>query len=435
MTSTIHQLAILGLLLFATVGLGETFQEIHGAVAPADELPPIQVAAEDWPWWRGPNRDGIAATQEVPLKFGPKENVRWQIDVPGRGHSSPTLWGDQLFLTTADAERKQQDLLAYDRRNGRKLWSLTLHAGGELEKIHKQNSHASASCACDGQRVFTVFVHDGRLWVSAVSLDGKCLWQTAAGNFNSIYGYGSSPAIHASLVIVCGDNDQGDSYLAALHRRSGEIVWRVQRPKIDTYATPVVARVADRDQLLLGGGGHLVSYDPNYGSELWRCLGPTTETTANTVAFSKEVIFASGGYPKPYTMIAVRADGRGDVTASKLLWSASKRMPYVPSPLYHDGLLYIADDLGLFTCVDAASGKEVWTQRMGGDFTASPVLCGDRIYAANEAGKVFVLQAGRRFKLLASNDLGEGIMATPTIVGGCIFVRTVGKLYCFGEGK
>jgi outer membrane protein assembly factor BamB len=409
------------------------FEEIVGDARQEEQLPPVMPKSSDWPWWRGPNLNGIAQGQNLPIEFGPDKNVRWRVKVAGRGHSSPIVWGERLFLTSADEDLHQQRLHAFDRHSGRALWTTTVHSGKFTENIHRQNSQASPSCACDGERVFTVFVNDGRLWTSAFDYNGKLLWQTAVGNFDSIYGHGSSPAIYQSLVIVCGDNDQGDSYLAAVHRKSGKIVWRIERPKIDTYGTPIVPRVAGRDQLLLAGCGYLASYDPNTGREQWRCKGPTTETTANTVAFSDDCVFASGGYPKPYTMISVRADGQGDVTDTHLLWEVTQRMPYVPSPLYHDGLLYIADDWGIFTCTDAATGKAVWTKRLGGDITSSPVLVGNRIYVANEQGTVFVLKAGRRYERLATNDLAEGIMATPTILGDSIYLRTAEHLYCFAE--
>jgi outer membrane protein assembly factor BamB len=419
----------LALAISAVAGINE----ISGDAAKFEQLPPVRVAAADWPWWRGANSSGVAVPQDVPLTWSANENVVWQADVPGRGHSSPVSWGRRVFLTTADDESQLQSVLAFDRDNGRPLWQRTVHQGGFTTKSHAHNSHASATPACDGERLFSVFVHDGGLWVTATDLDGEILWQTKAGDYEAIYGYGSSPAIWKSLVIVLGDNDQTGAFMAALHRTSGQIVWRIARPNIDTYATPIIARLAGRDQLLVGGGGFLTSYDPANGKEIWKCAGPTTETTANTAAFSEDCVFVSGGYPKPYTMMAVKADGQGDVSATDRLWKSTSHMPYVPSPLYDAGLLYIVDDWGIGSCVDAKSGKPLWVQRLGGDFSSSPVKCGERIYAANEEGKVYVFQAGRSFKLLATNDLGDGIMATPTICGNQILIRTTHKLFCIGK--
>ncbi len=372
-------------------------------------------------------------TQGVPLEFSANKNVIWSVDIPGRGHASPTLWGERVFLATADDAKQEQYLLAFDRKTGKELWKRLCHQGGFMKTSHRQNSHASATPACDGERVFMPFIHQRGLWVTATDLDGNIIWQSRAADYDAIYGFGSSPAIHGSLVIVAGDNDQIGSFMAALHRKTGEIVWRMERPKIDTYGTPIVPKVAGRDQLLIGGCGYLMSYEPNTGELLWKCEGPTAETTANTVAFNDTHVFVSGGYPKPYILMSVRADGSGDVTLTHREWSVSRQMPYVPSPLLHEGLLYIADDWGIGSCVDSRTGKFVWTKRLGGDFTSSPVLCGDRIYAANEAGVVYVFKTGRKFELLAQNDMQDGIMATPTLAGGRIYLRTLRKLYCIGK--
>jgi outer membrane protein assembly factor BamB len=408
-------------------------EEIAGNAAQYEQLPPIHVSPSDWPWWRGPRGNGIAAPQNVPLTWSPTENIVWQTDVPGRGHSSPVTWGRRVFLTTADDELQVQSVLAYNRDTGKQLWETVANRGHFMAKSHRHNSHASATSACDGERLFSVFVHDGGLWVTATDFDGHILWQTNAGDYDALYGYGSSPAIWQSLVFVLGDNDQTGSFLAALHRKTGQIVWRIARPNIDTYATPVVAHLAGRDQLLVGGCGYLASYDPATGKELWKCTGPTTETTANTAVWSDDSVFVSGGYPKPYTLMAVKAGGSGDVTRANSLWKSISHMPYVPSPLYDEGLLYIVDDWGIASCLDAKSGKPVWVHRLDDDFSSSPVKCGNRIYAANEAGQVFVFESGRSFRLLATNDLGDGIMATPAICGNQILLRTTHKLFCIGN--
>jgi outer membrane protein assembly factor BamB len=408
-------------------------EEIAGDASQHEQLPAVKVSPADWPWWRGPTLNGIARSQDVPVTWSPTENILWQADVPGRGHSSPVTWDRRVFLTTADDEHQVQSILAYDRDSGRQLWQTTAHCGGFMTKSHRQNSHASATPACDGERLFSVFIHDGGLWVTATDVQGNILWQTKAGDYDALYGYGSSPAIWQSLVIVLGDNDQTGSFLAALHRKTGQIVWRISRPKIDTYATPIVAHVAGRDQLLIGGCGFLTSYDPSTGKELWRCAGPTTETTANTVCWSDDCVFVSGGYPKPYTMMAVKADGQGDVTHDKLLWKSTSHMPYVPSPLYDAGLLYIVDDWGIASCLDSTNGKPLWVHRLGEEFSSSPIKCGNRIYVADENGDVYVFESGRTFKLLAKNDLGDGIMATPAICGEQILLRTTHKLYCIGK--
>ncbi len=368
--------------------------EISPAGRSFETLPPL-AARGDWPWWRGAQMNGIAEEPSAPTSWSPTENVVWRADVPGRGQSSPIVSGSRVFLASADEQAEVQWLLAYDRASGKRLWQTELHRGGFMRDIHRKSTHAAATAACDGQRVFIPLIHAKSLWVSATDLAGKILWQTDAGAYDAEYGFGSSPVLYGSLVIVCGDNDRPGSFLAALHRKTGQIVWRVRRPNIDTYATPIVGHVAGRDQLLLGGSGFLWSYEPSSGQLVWQCAGPTKETTANTAAFSRDQVFASGGYPKPYTLMAVRGDGRGDVTASHLQWTLPQHMSYVPSPLYHDGFVYVVSDGGIASCLDAATGKSRWTKRLSGDFSASPVLCGGRLYAANEDGVTFVLRRSK----------------------------------------
>jgi outer membrane protein assembly factor BamB len=407
--------------------------EIRTRLTAADELPDVKPAATDWPWWRGPDRNNVARPQSVPLRWDAPESIQWKVPVPGRGFASPVTWRQRLYLLTADEDAKVYSLLAYDRQSGERLWTTELHRGGFMKDIHSQCSHASATPACDSERVFSVLIHDRALWVSANGHDGKTLWQTNVAPYDAIYGFGSSPVIYGSLVIVAGDNDQTGSFLAALHRGTGRIVWRIKRPLIDTYATPIVLRVAGRDQLLLGGCGFLGSYDPNTGDLLWRCDGPTAETTANTAVADGERVYVAGGYPKPYALMAVRADGSGDVTATHKVWSLDKAMPYVPSPLYHDGLLYIADDYGIATCLDAPTGKKIWQKRLGGDFTSSPLICGDRLFVINESGTVFALSTGQKSELLATSELNDQVMATPIICGGYVYIRTAKHLICLSE--
>ncbi len=400
-----------------------------GKIAPA---PPLQPAADDWPWWRGPQRTNVAMTQELPLEWSPGKNIVWSVEVPGRGNASPIVSGNLIVLATADETEKSQWLLGYDRTSGRELWKTKLHQGGFMKEMHRKCTHASATPACDGERIFGVFIHEEELWVSAVDMNGKLLWQTRAGSFDAYYGFGMSPVLYGPLVIVVGDNDRPGGFMAAIHRVTGQVVWRIKRPNIDTYCTPITGHIAGRDQLLVGGAGLTCSYDPLTGKLLWQCIGPTEETTANSAAFSADDVFISGGYPTPYTLISIRGDGNGDVTASHLRWTVKAKMPYVPSPLYHDGLIYIAADNGIASCLDAATGKPAWSKRIPGDHHASPVICGDRVYFASEQGPVYVMQAGRKGSELAQNDLGEGTQATLAICGGRIYLRTHTKLHAIG---
>ena len=422
------------LVLFTPTARAEItpIEEILGRVSesPAGEI--VAAEAGDWPCWRGPRGDGIAEVQSLPDTFGPTDHLIWKVQPPGLGHAAPIVWKNQVLLAAADTETQEMLLVAYDRDSGRENWRTVLHRGGFAKSVHRVNSQASPTPCCDGKRILTVFIHQQRLWISGVNLDGNVAWQTDVGPYDAVYGYGSSPALHQSAVIVTADNDRVGAWMAAVNRETGKIIWRVRRPDIDTYATPIITRMADRPQLILGGS-YTASYNPDDGKEVWRCDGPTAETTANSIAFSRDTVFVSGGYPLPYTLMAVRGDGTGDVTP-KRLWQVTKKMPYVPSPLYHDGLLYIVDDKGVGSCLDSSNGKSVWAQRLpGGDASASPVLCGDCVYVAKEEGVVLVLKRGRQFGVLHETDFGERIMSTPTICGGRIYVRTARSLFVLGN--
>ncbi|MGH7136951.1 MAG: PQQ-binding-like beta-propeller repeat protein, partial [Pirellulales bacterium] len=365
----------------------------------------VPVAPSDWPWWRGPERNGIAADdQELPLRWSETENVLWKVKVPGRGHASPTVVGNRIFLATADEQREIQSVLCYDRGQGRQLWKVDVHTGGLVRKGHQKSSQASATVASDGERVFVNFLHDGAIYTTALDLKGRKLWQTKVSDFAVHQGFGSSPAVYESLVLVSTDNKAG-GVVAALDRRDGTIVWRESRPQLPNYTSPVVLRVAGRDQLLVAGCDHVSSFDPLSGERLWEIAGSTTECVGSIVT-DGTLVFASGGYPDKLTL-AVRGDGSGEV-----VWQ-NRVQTYVPSMLVYDGHLYTVTD-GVAICWQAATGQELWKSRLGGTFNTSLVLVGERLLAANQEGDTFIFRASpKKFELIAKNHLGEDVYATP----------------------
>lgn len=394
---------------------------------------PIDVAETDWPWWRGPNSNGVANTDSVPVEWSESENVIWKTPVPGRGHSSPTIVGDRIFLTTADEEAEIQSVLCYDRASGEQLWKKDLHEGGFDENAHEQNSQASPTVASDGQRIFAVFLNDATIRVTAMDFEGEVLWQTKAGGFDSRWGYGASPALYKSLVIVAADHKSG-GYVAALHRETGEIIWRTPRPAEQSYSSAIVGRVAGRDQVLLCGCDLVCGYDPATGDELWSVKGTTT-VTCGTMTWGGDLAFGGGGYPGSET-IAVRADGSGEVA-----WRNRTKL-YVPSPLYHKGHLYAIND-GRAYCWDAETGERQWRGRLESTISrASPTLVGEHIYYPNVKGRMYVFKASpERFELVAENQLGEEAYATPVACRGRLYLRVADfegesrqeTLYCIGE--
>ena len=405
----------------------------HCAAAPVpDDLPPSRVAADDWPWWRGPKLDNIApAPQTPPTRWSTTENVIWKGDVPGRGHGAPSFWGERIFLPTADEQAQVVYVLCLDRRSGKKLWQTEIHRGGFMPQ-HKKNSFASATLACDGERLFMPFIAEDGFWLASLDLDGKLVWKKRLGDFHSKHGYGASPVFYKSLVIVVADHVQG-SFITAVHRRTGEVAWRTSRDdyKLGTYASPSVGRVASRDQLFIQGPYKVFSYDPANGKLLWTCDGPS-ESTCSNISFDDKLVYACAGFPKR-NFLCIRADGSGDVTSTHVAWRRDGNCAYVPSLLLADGLLYMAVDEGKLVCFEAKTGQVVWEEKVRGKFSSSPVLAGGHIYLVSEAGVTFVFKAGRQFELVAENDLADDGMATPVVLGGRIYLRTLHQLYCIGK--
>jgi outer membrane protein assembly factor BamB len=388
-------------------------------------------SAGDWPAWRGPRGDGSAEAQALPTSWSAAEGVVWKADVSGRGHGSPIVAGERVYLAACDEAKDVQSLLAYDRATGKLLWESVLHRGGAMRKNPKSTA-ASSTPACDGERVYITFPNSGAVTASAVGLDGKILWQTKVSDYQIHQGYASSPALHGPNVLVSADH-KGGGAVAALDRRTGKVVWTRTRPPAPNYSSPVVLKAAGKEQMILIGCDVVTSLDPSTGALLWESPGATTECVTSTVTDGTHV-FTSGGYPKNH-LAAMAADGSG-----KVAWETKDRV-YVPSLLIREGRLYGVLDAGVAVCWEAATGKELWKERLGGTFSASPVLVGDRFVATNEAGEIFVVRASpERFELLGKGKLGDEAFATPAVCGGRVYHRVAERvdgrrqerLYCLG---
>ena len=387
----------------------------------------------DWPAWRGPTRDGHAAPgQTPPVQWSESQNIVWKIAVPGRGHGSPTVVGDRIYLPTADPIKQSQSVLCLDRSTGKLVWQTEVHSSGADPGKHSNSSAASSTVACDGERLFINFLNQGAVHTTALSLDGKILWQQKVCNFVTHQGFASSPVLHQSLVLVSADN-RGGGAIAGLNRDTGRIVWSESRPKLPNYTTPAVLEAGGRTQLVLAGCNLITSLEPMTGQKLWEVNGSTEECVVTAISDGVR-IFTSGGYPKNHT-VALRADGSGAIA-----WQNNARV-YVPSMIVKSGNLYAVMDAGMAVCWKADTGEELWKERLGGDFFASPVMVDDRIYAVNVTGKAFVFEAKPAgFKLLAQNQLGQQAYASPVICGGRVYLRVAETgearrefLYCVGK--
>lgn len=373
------------------------------------------VDASDWPWWRGPLRNGIAVPdQKPPTRWSETQGVAWKASVPGRGHGAATVVGEHIYLAVCNEETGSQGVLCLDRATGRQLWKKVVHATGAMRKNSKATG-ASTTPAWDGERLFVCFPNSGALYATALNRDGQQVWQQKVSDYIVHQGYGASPALYQSLVIVTSDN-KGGGAIAGLDRQTGKVVWKRDRPETPNYPSPIILHVAGRDQLIMTGCDLVTSYDPLTGKTLWEIEGSTTECVTSTVTDGHR-IFTSGGYPTNH-MSAVEADGSGRVT-----WSNRNRV-YVPSMVLRDGLLFGVLDAGIAACWKSDTGEELWKKRLVGNFSASPVLVGDLIYATNENGRTFVYRASPEgYTEVARNKLGDEVFATPTICGSRIYMR------------
>ena len=405
---------------------------LFAAVLPIALPVTAALAPTDWPAWRGPTRDGLAAPGQSPLiQWSETENVLWKAPLPGRGHSSPTVVGERIYLATADPVTKSQSVLCLDRKSGKLLWQSEVHAANAESGKHGNSSAASSTVACDGERLFINFLNAGAVHTSALDLTGKVLWQRKVCDFVAHQGFASSPVLHAALVLVAADH-RGGGVIAALDQKTGAPVWSEARPKLPNYTTPAIVQAGGRTQMVLAGCNLLTSLDPLTGKKLWEVAGSTEECVVTMVTDGVRV-FAGGGYPKNHT-VAVLADGSGTVA-----WQNTARV-YVPSMIVQAGHLYAVMDAGVAACWKSDTGEELWKERLGGDFFASPVRVGDRIYASNLSGKTFVFTATpKSFQLLGQNQLGEEAYASPVICDSRIYLRVATKgaarqefLYCIG---
>ncbi|MDF1746879.1 MAG: PQQ-binding-like beta-propeller repeat protein [Gimesia sp.] len=430
------RLLLIGTVLFVgctkKIPVDEISVESSGVTLSESDVPDL---ADDWPGWRGPLRNGHAPDQELPTEWDETANIIWNTDIPGRGHSSPVLVGDLILLASADDQKQEQMVLAYDRTDGKERWKKVIHSGGfpTRGELHKKGTNANGTVLCDGEHIFVVFLNSGKIIATALDLNGKQLWQRELGAFNSKFGYAPSPLLYKSFVIIAADN-RGGGYIAALDRKTGEIAWRVSRPAISTYSSPVVANVGGREQLLISGCDQVTSYNPATGKELWNtpCLA---EATCGTIVTTDNEIFASGGYPRRET-VGLSAEG-------KLLWSDKTKI-YEPSMLVDGAQLYGITDDGIAYCWSTKTGEILWKHRLRGSFSASPLLCNGLVYISNLSGETFVFEANaKEYKEVAVNKLGDDCYASPAAAAGRLYLR-VGKesgdkrqeqLVCIGIDK
>ncbi|WP_414663352.1 outer membrane protein assembly factor BamB family protein [Horticoccus sp. 23ND18S-11] len=390
-------------------------------------------ATENWPQFRGPRGDGVGDGQPAPLTWSATENVVWKTAIAGEGHSSPIVWGGAIFLTSAEKESGRRILLRLDARTGAIVWQKTV-VTAPVETMHRENSLASSTPVTDGTHVFTSFQAGDRVDWRCFDFEGNEVWAVQPLAFNGEHGYSYTPVLHGDrLIFDC--RQEGEAAVVALDKRTGKVLWRAEPAmKRISHAPPLLIGSGPDVQVVVCGSNEIRSFNPTTGAANWWCKGPSNVGVAG-LAYGDGMIFAASGFPVK-TRLAVRVDGRGDVSESHVAWSLRKQVPYVPSPVFHAGHLYSIDDAGTLACFDAKTGEAKWDHRLGtGRVRSSLVLAAGRIYATSESGVTTVFAADpAAYRPLASNRLGEFCYTTPAISSGRIYLRTGGHLYCIGGG-
>jgi outer membrane protein assembly factor BamB len=444
---------------------------LRTSAAARPALEPAGSAAHSWPSFRGAQAAGVARGQHIPDHWNgvSGQNILWRIPIPGLGHSSPIVWGERLFVTTAisgrpkatfkpglygdgdasdDHSRHRWVVYALDKRTGSILWERVAHEGEPRNKRHVKSTYASSTPATDGRILVAWFGSEG---VYAYDLAGNPLWTVDLGRLDvgaydiPTYEWGpaSSPVIWNGLVILQCDT-QADSFLLALEAETGATAWKTDRDELPSWGTPTVAMTSAGPELVTNGSNYIRGYDPRTGKELWR-LGRSSKITAPSPVFADDLFVVTSGREPERPIFAVRAGARGDVTpragaaASRYVaWSRTGRGPYMPTPVILDGWLYVLANNGIFDAYDLKTGTEVYRRRLpyiGNGYSASPVAADGKIYLSSEDGEMLVVRAGPIFEHVATNSMGELLMATPALSDGVMYVRTASSVFAIGARR
>ena len=433
------------------------------------ELPARSAAAGSWPSFRGPGASGVSDGMDLPDTWNGEtgEHILWRTEIPGLAHSSPVVWGNRVFVTTAvssegdatfrpglygdgDASEDRSvhrfELSAFDKKSGELLWTRVAAEGPPLEKRHIKATYANSSPATNGRVVVASFGSQG---VHAYTVTGEFLWRVDLGHLDLgaydvpsyEWGYASSPLLWEGLVYVQCDT-QADSFLLALDATTGETVWKAERDEIPTWGSPTVVPAESGPELVTNGSNFIRGYDPKTGEEQWR-LGRSSKITAPTPIFADELIVVASGRAPERPIFVIRPGARGDLTLPKgetssdsIVWSLEQRGPYMPTPIAYEGHLYVINNNGALAAYELATGKELYRQRTahaGSGFSGSPVAADGKIYLSSEDGDVLVIAAGPEYEHLATNPMGELLMASPALSDGVMYLRTASSLFAVGR--
>ena len=382
--------------------------------------------ADDWPQFRGPSGQGHSSEAGLPLAWSESQNIVWKAAVPGRGWSSPVVAGGRVWLTTSVNDKGASlRAMAFDVASGREVVNVEVVRLRSADLSNPKNSHASPTPVVEGDRVY---VHFGAQGTAALTTSGEIVWK-ARFPYESQHGNGGSPVLYGDLLIFSCDGSP-EAFVVALDKRTGKVRWRTSRrdPADQAYSTPLVIRVGDRDQLVSVGAYRAAAYDPLTGKEIWRVSYADGFSNVPRPVFGHGLVYIATGFQQP-SLIAVRADGAGDVTKTHIAWTLKRGAPLTPSPLLVGDELFVVNDGGIASCLDAKTGATHWVQRLGGAFSASPVFADGRVYFLSEDGTSTVLAPGKEFRKLAESTLDGAILASMGVSERSVFIRTMTHLY------
>ena len=399
-------------------------------------------AGENWTSYRGPTDQGHCGSAALPVRWSEGENVVWKTPIPGKAWSSPVIWGDRIWLTNAPEDGTQLSVICVDKNSGKILHKKQLRVVAAPQYCHPFNSYASPSPVIEEGRVYVSF---GSPCTACLNSDtGEVIWQRTDFVCNHFRGAGSSPLIYENLLILHFDGSDRQ-YVVAMDKQTGKTVWKTDR-SVDfhdleastgkpnregdfrkAFSTPVIADVQGKPVLINLGSMALYGYEPLTGEERWRVEAIGSHSGACRPVAGHGLVFSPMG--SGLELWAVRPDGRGVVTDTHVVWKYKRGVPRRPSLLLVDDLLFMVDDGGVATCVEAKTGKEVWKERLGGSHSASPIYCAGKVYFFDQDGKSTVIEASREYKVISVNRLEEGFMASPAVSGGALFLRTKSSLY------
>jgi outer membrane protein assembly factor BamB len=404
-------------------------------------LSPSSFSSSAWPEFRGPTKDGHSDATRLPLEWSPEKNVVWKTPLPGKAWSSPIVAGGRIYLTNAVAAKDESDphdarslrVLALDAANGKVVWDTEVFVIADPSGSggHHKNSFASPTPVFDNGMIYAHFGHFGTACVDA---GGKVMWRTQELAYKPVHGNGGCPVVVDDLLIFNADA-QENPFIAALDKATGKLRWRVPREsdakKKFSFCTPLLIEVGGARQLITPGSNVVSALNPGDGSEIWRVRYEGYSVVPRPV-YAQGLVFLSTGFDRPVAL-AIRPDGKGDVTDSHVAWKMEKQVSHTPSMLVVGDDLFMVADKGLVTCADAKTGAVHWQERVAGPCSASPLYAGGRIYIQDEKGAGYVIKAARQLELLATNDLGEPTLASYAVSGENLIIRTQGAVYCIGN--